>query len=274
MTRDTLAPASAADLVRLRTALEVSGLFTSPEELAEVVRTEPWRLQVSERGEAVILDRWREHLESAAIEALWCAERRIPALVDQVRAIVSRLGFSELVSPVVPVEQAYAYEAAGMTIAETIVSWELDLRKPGAAASCAAPEGVRLRDGSAADVPAVLAVDADCFDPFWRYDARRLTRLLGVQRLAVAEERGAPIGYTLSTVDRGLGQLGRLCVAPCAQRRGVGRALVAEAIASVVRQGARRLVLCTQAGNAPAIGLYRQAGFRETGGRSVLLRSG
>lgn len=274
MARDTLVPATVSELARLRTALEVSGHFAGPEELAEVVRSEPWRLQVNARGDVVVLDRWRDHLDLLAIEAMWCAERRIPALVRQVRAIVDPLGFSGLVSPVVPVEQAYAYEAAGMTVAEVIVSWDLDPHTAGPAAPDSVPEGVRLRPGNETDVLAVLGVDAEGFDPFWGYDERRLRRLVGIQRLVIAEESGVPIGYTLSTVDRDLGQLGRLCVVPRARRRGVGHALVAEAIGSAARHGARRLALCTQADNVAAAGLYRRAGFRETAGRSVLLRSG
>jgi ribosomal protein S18 acetylase RimI-like enzyme len=53
-------------------------------------------------------------------------------------------------------------------------------------------------------------------------------------------------------------RIARLAVAPSAQRRGLGRAAVALAIA---RAGARAVVVSTGAANAPALALYEGAGF-------------
>jgi ribosomal protein S18 acetylase RimI-like enzyme len=61
-------------------------------------------------------------------------------------------------------------------------------------------------------------------------------------------------------------RIARLMVAPAAQRRGLGRAAVALAIA---RAEGRDVVVSTGALNAPALALYESAGFVRTGARTV-----
>jgi ribosomal protein S18 acetylase RimI-like enzyme len=61
-------------------------------------------------------------------------------------------------------------------------------------------------------------------------------------------------------------RIARLAVAPSAQRRGLGRAAVALAIA---RAGARAVVVSTGAANAPALALYEGAGFVRFAERTV-----
>lgn len=52
-----------------------------------------------------------------------------------------------------------------------------------------------------------------------------------------------------------------LAVAPAAQGRGVGAALVRECLARAAAAGAHAVVLCTHDGNGPARRLYERAGF-------------
>jgi ribosomal protein S18 acetylase RimI-like enzyme len=61
-------------------------------------------------------------------------------------------------------------------------------------------------------------------------------------------------------------RLARLMVAPAAQRRGLGRAAVALALA---RAGGRAVVVSTGVANAPALALYEAAGFLRVGERTV-----
>jgi ribosomal protein S18 acetylase RimI-like enzyme len=58
----------------------------------------------------------------------------------------------------------------------------------------------------------------------------------------------------------------RLAVSPAAFRRGVGSALVAAVLDAA---GPARVVVSTGSANAPALALYRRAGFRATGTTSI-----
>jgi len=84
-------------------------------------------------------------------------------------------------------------------------------------------------------------------------------------RWLVAERDGELAGALGFTVDDELLDLDRLVVAPEHARRGVGRALVGEALAL-----APRAVVATGRGNDPARGLYEGAGFVHEGDQEVL----
>jgi GNAT superfamily N-acetyltransferase len=77
-------------------------------------------------------------------------------------------------------------------------------------------------------------------------------RVLGVCTIAVV-----PASLTLRTVWL----LRDLYVAPDARRGGVARALLARVADEARREGAHRLSLQTEAGNARALELYAKAGF-------------
>jgi ribosomal protein S18 acetylase RimI-like enzyme len=116
-----------------------------------------------------------------------------------------------------------------------------------------------------------VRIDAECFNDFWRYDADRLSRYFVEDRLMVAEGSQGVIGYTLSTVVRGSGTLGRLAVRPSARHRGIGEALLHDALAYLVRTGVETVSLCTQEDNQASRALYRKIGMTELTGRLVFL---
>ncbi|MEQ4537391.1 MAG: GNAT family N-acetyltransferase [Billgrantia sp.] len=62
-------------------------------------------------------------------------------------------------------------------------------------------------------------------------------------------------------------ELQAMLVAPAMRRRGLAAALLAEVMAQCRRWESERLLLEVRAGNAPAIALYRRAGFSEDGRR-------
>jgi ribosomal protein S18 acetylase RimI-like enzyme len=220
-----------------------------------------------------VVDRWRDHLDVLAVEALWCAQRDVGEAMLELVGVAGDLGMHDVLTPLVPLEDAHTFEAAGMHICEHISNWLVRLPITAAGTQHRRP-GIRIRAGSPEDLRAVHDLDRACFDEFWRYDRRHLERFLTFQRLGVAEGESGPIGYTLTTVGRGDAQLGRVCVAEEWRRQGVAGALVADAAEYARYAGASRLLLCTQTGNVPARTLYRGLGFRETPGHSVLLRFG
>jgi ribosomal protein S18 acetylase RimI-like enzyme len=265
--------AGGTDVARLRRTLIAAAAFHDDAELEAAWRADPWRIQVTERGDAAVLTRWRDHLDVLAVEALWCRERDITGAVVELGDLARARGYGDLLGPPVPLEQAAPYEAAGMRIFETVTTFRRATRTEGAPGS-AAVAGVTVRGAAAGDIEALLAIDAGCFGAFWRYDRTNMTRFLRTQRVAVAVGAEGPIGYTLSTVSRGDGLLGRVAVTPGSRGRGVGRALVTDVLDALREQGVGQVALCTQTDNEAARALYRACGFEDVGQPVVFMRFG
>jgi len=263
-------PVAEPDLDRISRTLLATRVFPDAAALRATWEAAPWRLQVTESGDMAVLEPWRDHLSVLAVVALYCSERLIPAAMRQMHALARAKGFSDIVSPPAPIEQAHAYEGAGMRVFETVSTLACDL-SAGLTESRPLP-GVRIRPAADDDLASLLAVDARCFEEFWRYDVRHLERFLSTQRLAVATGDTGPIGYTLSTVQLGDGLLGRVAVVPEWRRRGVGTLLVSDVLKRLRDDGVMRVTLCTQTDNAASRALYARTGFRDTGHRFAFLR--
>jgi ribosomal protein S18 acetylase RimI-like enzyme len=248
------------------------GAARSEDEVREAWRRAPWRLQVTGQGEIATLERWREHSAALWVTGLWCSERRIGDLIRQLRGLATRQGFDTILSPIVPSSAQAPYEAAGMRVVEEGVTLARDLTTAG---ELMLPDsaGVSLRRADPSDVGLLLALDAECFDRFWRYDESRLADALARERGSIAESNGKPIGYTLCTVDRDLGVLGRLAVGPESRRQGAGTLLVRDAVQYLEARGVQRVTVSTQVHNAAARELYRQVGFTEAPEKWALLAS-
>ena len=253
--------ASPDECERLWPAVSADHLFANQGAFLAHCGSAPWQARVTERGEAALLGRWKRHLDVLAIRGVWCAERDIPDFVDDTVALAAEHGFGRVLSPLVPELFLGPYRSAGMKVAQRIVAMQ---GHPELVLPADPPIGVTIRPGTADDIDAVARLDEASFDEFWRWNREDLLGFLDVERLAVAEASGgAIIGYTLATVSRGAATLSRLATAPHARRAGVGRALLAEAAAWTVWQGAVTFSLCTQQDNPASRALYAQAGLRE-----------
>jgi ribosomal protein S18 acetylase RimI-like enzyme len=271
-------PAARDDLSWVWPAAAAAPLFAAGSELTSEWESAPWRVRVTAKGEAAVLGPWRAHLSIMAVRGLWCSGARVPVLLEDLRAVARQQGFERLLSPLVPKEHAAPYERAGLERAQEVVVYRRDrLGATGpatSAASLAPPTGIRLTVGTAADMRAVRDVDSAAFDDFWRYDERMLARYMASDRVGMAYRNAQVVGYTLSTLQGSECTLGRLAVVPAEQGRGIGAALLAEAIAAAARDGARSVTLCTQAENHASRRLYERTGFKESPGRLVGLLSG
>lgn len=133
-----------------------------------------------------------------------------------------------------------------------------------------APRVIELRPGDAADLPAVVAVMGQAFDP--RYgEAWTLNQCLGMLSLGgvwltLAEQRGVLAGFALARAMAGDGELLLLGVRPALRGRGIGAALLRSVIADAEARDAERLHLEVRAGN-DAVHLYRAHGFAKVGER-------
>jgi ribosomal protein S18 acetylase RimI-like enzyme len=87
----------------------------------------------------------------------------------------------------------------------------------------------------------------------------------------VADEAG-PVGLIFTMVEDEGGYIGALGVLPRARRRGLGSALLGEALAGLAAQGVTVCRLHVQAVNPTAVALYRQAGMTEESTTDIWLR--
>jgi ribosomal-protein-alanine N-acetyltransferase len=264
--------ATSGEIDRLTRTLVAAKVFADADELRAMHTEHPWRVQVNPRGDVAVLGRWRDHLPFMAIEALWCPLSAVSGALLHVLDLARAQGFTDVVTPPTPVEDTAEYLRAGMRSHATVAT--LTLGRQSAVPEALMPERTSLRLAGHRDIDALLAVDERCFEPFWRYDARHLSRFCGSGRLVMAERDGEAVGYTLSTAEGGEGLLGRLCVTPRWRRRGIGSALLSDAIQYMRDQGAARVTLSTQTDNEQSQSLYRQAHFRDTGRRYAFLRFG
>jgi ribosomal-protein-alanine N-acetyltransferase len=264
--------AAIEDVRRLWPAVSAAHIFDTREELERWWRDAPWRVRVTAAGEGAVLGRWRRDLDLLAVRGLWCAARRMPALIEGLRDVAKGEGFGRLLGPFVPEDAAGPYLASGMAVDKRIVVY----RRRATVATFplsphpgGPPDQFTLREARPEDADAILRLDGTCFDSFWRYDEEHVTAALATGRGVLAEVEGEVIGYTLCTLYGAEATVGRLAVATSRRRRGVGSALLSDAVAFAARSGAAAVTLCTQEENAASRGLYRRAGFREAPGRLV-----
>ena len=132
----------------------------------------------------------------------------------------------------------------------------------------------RTRRARRADRPRVLAIDAAAFDSFWRLDETGLLEALdatpSVRFRVVGRE--APSGYLVCGRAARVGYIQRLAVHPDNARRGIGSALVVDALRWLRHRGAKTALVNTQITNEGALELYRRIGFHFDDERLAVLR--
>ncbi|MFW6866849.1 ribosomal protein S18-alanine N-acetyltransferase [Nocardioides sp. CPCC 206347] len=133
-----------------------------------------------------------------------------------------------------------------------------------------------VRAALAADVPAIVELEADAFplDP-WSTNlvSEGVSGSLPTVAYVVAHVAGDFAGYAVvSVVD--VAELQRIAVLPGLRRSGVATALLAAVQALAAEGGADRLLLEVREDNAAARGFYERHGFTELGKRARYYRDG
>lgn len=258
------------EVERLWPAIRAAHLMSSPEELRAFRAAGPWRVLITERGEAALIDRWRAHMDACAIRGLWSSPARVPGLVGEIRAAARAQGFHSVLSPLLSAEAQEPYRAAEMDVAQDVVALQAPVgwvRAPGLE-----PPGIRTRAAAAADLTVLSLIDSACFDEFWRYGLPELETVLASERVMVAETRaGTVVGYSTTVVRGATATVGRLAVDPGARRGGVGATLLEDAARWAERTGATTLSLCTQRDNHASRAMYARCGLEELDSPYALL---
>lgn len=125
---------------------------------------------------------------------------------------------------------------------------------------------VRLRQASDEDLAAVVAVDRAAFAPhWWQSEDTVQRRATASSYFTVADFECNVVGYAQAELQPPKGHLNRIAVHPAHQNRGIGAALLHDALHALWASGAERVLLNTQRGNRRSLQLYRRFGFEPTG---------
>lgn len=119
----------------------------------------------------------------------------------------------------------------------------------------------------ASDTAPLAALHAACFDEAW--DAELLRTMLAAPGTFAFHHDD---GFVLARVAGGEAEILSLAVAPQARGRGLGRALLCEAIAKAGRSGADAMFLEVGNDNPAALALYAGLGFANVGSRKAYYR--
>lgn len=172
--------------------------------------------------------------------------------------LVAIRGYRAVVTNALAPEEQHGYLEVGFRVQE-----RLHLLTRSLDSLPSLDRSVRLRRGRRRDYPAILAVDAAAFEPFWRFDQAGLIEARTAtpsNRLRVTAN-GPLVGFAVTGRAGTRGYLQRLAVHPEHHHHGIGTALVLDALHWLRRRGVQTAVVNTQEANEVALALYRYLGF-------------
>ena len=222
---------------------------------------------------------WRGRTDLAYLVPLSAAHTLDEAALAAVRDQLRDRGFAEVVTAAVATAERDAFLNADYTDHEHLHLLRYDLpRLPRSARR--GQRYARIVRGRRRDWPAVLELDCVAFDDFWQLDRDGLDdslqattySRLRIVRGGPADLADAVVGYAVAGRAGSQGYLQRLAVAPGRQGRGLGSALVFDAMHWMRRRGATVAWVNTQERNDRALGLYEHLGFRLQPDQLTVLR--
>ncbi|MGH7629680.1 MAG: ribosomal protein S18-alanine N-acetyltransferase [Gemmatimonadales bacterium] len=131
----------------------------------------------------------------------------------------------------------------------------------------------RIRRGTPADAPALVAIERRAFADPWSEASFREGLSAAWSFGLVAEQDDEIVGYLIAREAGGSGEILNLAVDPPRRRAGVARALLEVGLAVLRRRGAEETFLEVRESNLAAQALYLAAGFRPVGQRAGYYRN-
>lgn len=209
------------------------------------------------RGRSVRVGPWRgDHDETASIATFVdqpLDEEAVSAVVDH----LVRHGYRQAMTAALGPAEHGAFVANGFSPVRNLTLLRRPLDGP------VRRREPRMRRWRRRRFDPILAVDHAAFDPFWRFDHGALREALDAtpHRLLRVDSVVQPRGYALSGVARSRAYLQRLAVHPEAAGRGLGSALLLDALHWMRWRGAEEAFVNTQDDNERATALYLRHGF-------------
>lgn len=194
---------------------------------------------------------------------------------DEMRAVIERVrgrGYRSVLTSALEESEIAPFVALGFTEHDRLRVLMHDLRHVGEIGG--PPTGVQLRRARRGDRAAALTADRAAFPAFWRLDEQGLAdaeTATPSSRFRVAIHEGRVLGYAVTGRGGHTGFLQRLATDPGWQHRGIGTALVGDALRWCDRRRCDRAYVNTQVSNTGALSLYDHLGFRTTSNDLVVL---
>ena len=194
-------------------------------------------------------------------------------MVDHCCAELARRGYRRVVTGALARREQVGFLDDGFVVQEELHLLAHDLS--GVPDATPRTPGARMRAGHRWDRARTLAVDERAFPTFWRLDAsgfEEAMRATPHSRFRVVTA-GPIVGYAIAGRAGPRGYLQRLAVEPAQAGRGIGAALVLDALRWMRARGVHQAVVNTQVANERALALYLRLGFRlQPSGLAVLTR--
>lgn len=198
---------------------------------------------------------WNDDEPRAALRLL----RGGASFLDACAARLLELGATGVVSPPLPLSAQRAWNQAGF---KPFI--DLALMRKSLDRAQSAPDHLVVERPDA-DLDELLAIDAEAFAPFWRFNRGALEEAIGATTrsttLIIQGNSGTPIAYAVVGFGSAIAYLQRVAVQPEWQGQGMGRSLVRVVSRKARASGAKVLLLNTQLDNNSAIRLYEEEGF-------------
>jgi ribosomal protein S18 acetylase RimI-like enzyme len=186
-------------------------------------------------------------------EMLWTrgSSRLLELNVDHAAALSLEKWFEHLV------------QKSGFKRTNSVIFYELGLDIELDAKDDLSPMLRPIRTG---DTVSILELDQLAFESIWQLSRESLAAaIIQSSSASLIEDEGEVVGYQITTSSPFGAHLARLAVLPSHQRKGLGTALVNDAVQSVQEFGLGLLSVNTQENNFSSRRLYEKMGFRKTG---------
>jgi [ribosomal protein S18]-alanine N-acetyltransferase len=138
--------------------------------------------------------------------------------------------------------------------------------------AAAEPWPLRIRQMTQLDLESVLEIEHRAYDFPWSegifIDCLRIPYVC-----EVLEEDQRVVGYSVMSLAGDEAHLLNLCLDEPARGRGLGARMLDRLMTRAMREGVRVLYLEVRPSNAPALQLYRRAGFAKIGVRKNYYRA-
>lgn len=196
----------------------------------------------------------------------WSAENAWNVLWATAREDIARTGGATIAAIVMQKWFQDVLALSGFENHQQIVMLEWKSQPWAKSARVNEAEGIRIRQMTEADLPAIEKIDAASFQRLWHNSLATLRRAFTQSWIAtVAEDERGIVAYQLTTGNEQRAHLARLAVDPRAQGRGVGQFLLSDLFARLTGYGIARLSVNTQSDNLASLRLYQKMGFVLTG---------